>query len=258
MPSLQFVDAQGLHKQYQFDGTADHCAAVLQTSAGPPGDVKNASMEAPSSNGKVPIIEVAFGNDTWWTLPMEISQLLHQKHVKGQNASFVWNWGGQRPGSWRGENGEPTSISRYVIDFVTKVQTNPDNKRRRTIRTAWVDPDDVEPSWTGEKSSLTQSMVQPTPMETDSALPTGKIPIIEIAGRGGKWWSMPQKKADVLWKKHMIGEGVGYIWGAKGYVIDFAAKCQKDIESNRLHSIRIAWVEHDDMNPSFTGQIVKD
>ena len=220
--------------------------------------LQSGDVEALPSNSKVPIIQVAFGSDKWWDLPMDFSQLLHQKHMEGQNASFIWDWGDQRDGSWRGPNGERTSISRYAIDFVAKVQTNLDNKRRRTIRIAWVDPGEGEPRWIGENSSPTQSMVEPTPMETDTEVPPGKIPIMEIAGRGGMWWSMPQKQSAALWQKHMQGEGVGYIWLGKGYVVDFRAKYQKNIENNRLQTIRIAWVDSDDVDPDFTGQIQND
>ena len=46
---------------------------------------------------------------------------------------------------------QTTSISRYVIDFDEKLQTNLDNGRRRTIRIVWIDQDDEEPRYTGQQ-----------------------------------------------------------------------------------------------------------
>ena len=46
---------------------------------------------------------------------------------------------------------QTTSISRYVIDFDEKLQTNLDNGRHRTIRIVWMDQDDEEPRYTGQQ-----------------------------------------------------------------------------------------------------------
>ena len=46
---------------------------------------------------------------------------------------------------------QTTSISRYVIDFDEKLQTNLDNGRRSTICIVWMDQDDEEPRYTGQK-----------------------------------------------------------------------------------------------------------
>ena len=54
----------------------------------------------------------------------------------------------------------------------------------------------------------------------------------------------------------MAQEAVGYNWGGKGYLIDCTRKCQTSIENRNRDSIRIAWVDPDDVNPSFTGEIV--
>ena len=99
--------------------------------------------------GKVPVIEVAFPNGMWWSIPWEMSQALYEKHLQGENAGYVWDWGEHRDGSWVNDD-EATSINRYVIDFDAKKQKNIDNGRLRSIRIAWVDHADVAPCWTGQ------------------------------------------------------------------------------------------------------------
>ena len=99
--------------------------------------------------GKVPIIEVAFNNGMWWSIPSEMSQALYEKHLQGENAGYTWDWGEHRTGSWVHDN-QDTSINRYVIDFDAMEQKNIDNGRLRTIRVAWVDHADVPPRWTGQ------------------------------------------------------------------------------------------------------------
>ena len=98
----------------------------------------------------VPIIEVAFGYDKWWSIPPEMSAQLYEKYVNGQDAGYTWDWGeGGRVGSWSPE-GEETSINRYVIDFVAFVQTNLDNQRKRSVRIVWVRPQDLLQQFTGQ------------------------------------------------------------------------------------------------------------
>jgi hypothetical protein len=98
----------------------------------------------------VPLVEIAFGHGTWWSIPQEMSAQLSEKYVNGQDAGYTWDWGeGGRSGSWT-PDGEQTSINRYVIDFVNLVQRNLDNQRKRSIRVIWVRPQDVEARFTGQ------------------------------------------------------------------------------------------------------------
>ena len=99
--------------------------------------------------GKVPIIEVAYKNDMWWSIPGDISQQLYAHHLQSENAVYVWDWGNHRTGSWQPDDQE-TSINRYTIDFDKMEQENMDNGRRRTIRIAWLDPAGLPPRWTGQ------------------------------------------------------------------------------------------------------------
>ena len=98
----------------------------------------------------VPIIEVAYTHDKWWSLPSNISAELYTRKVNNQDAGYTWDWGeGGRTGSWR-PNGEQTRLNRYTIDFINNVQTNIDNGRRRSIRIIWVRPQDLVAQFTGE------------------------------------------------------------------------------------------------------------
>ena len=83
--------------------------------------------------GKMPIIEVAFPNDMWWSIPSGTSHALYQKHLEGENVGYAWDWG------------------EYVFDFDEKVVTNVHNHRRHTIRLVWLDPVDEHARCTGEK-----------------------------------------------------------------------------------------------------------
>ena len=40
----------------------------------------------------VPIVEVAFRNDMWWSMPQELSQQLIARMTAGENAVYTWNW----------------------------------------------------------------------------------------------------------------------------------------------------------------------
>ena len=114
-------------------------------------------MEAAEPSGVIgpliPIVEVAFRNDQWWSIPKELSQGLVEKMREGQNAGYTWDWGENgRVGSWKHDEQE-TSINRYILDFVTMTQTNIDSRRKRSIRIVYVRPEDVEARFTGQISS---------------------------------------------------------------------------------------------------------
>ena len=68
----------------------------------------------------VPIIEVAYTHDRWWSLPHETS------------------------------NGQQTHPSRYKMDFTNNIQTIIDNGRMRSIRIICVRLQDVVAQFTGE------------------------------------------------------------------------------------------------------------
>ena len=114
------------------------------------GATEHAAEEVDVHGSKVPIIEVAFKNGHWWSIPQDMSAQLYAKHVQGEDADYTWDWGdGGRVGSWRPEGAE-SSINRYRIDFVSRIQTNIDNGRKRSIRIVWVHPQDIVPQFTGQ------------------------------------------------------------------------------------------------------------
>ena len=49
--------------------------------AEPPVSSDCVSAEQPD---RVPIIEVAFKNGMWWSIPWEVSQALYEKHLQGE------------------------------------------------------------------------------------------------------------------------------------------------------------------------------
>ena len=91
----------------------------------------------------VPVVEVAFPNDMWWSMPEELSEQLVARRNEGQDAVYTWDWGRNgRTGSWS-PDGASTSVNRYAIDFQLMVQTNIDNGRQRSIRIIYVRREDV-------------------------------------------------------------------------------------------------------------------
>ena len=99
---------------------------------------------------KVPVIEIAFENGMWWSLPQDMSQVLDDKYVANEiDIGYTWDWGDSRTGSWRPDD-EETSINRYLIDFEKGLQRNIDNNRHRSIRVVWVNPSSITARWTGK------------------------------------------------------------------------------------------------------------
>ena len=78
-------------------------------------------------------IQVEFNGGMWWEMPLQLSSELLEKAKDQEEASFVWDWGDTRPGSFN-LNGEPTSFNRYIINFRTMRQHNIDNARTRRVR----------------------------------------------------------------------------------------------------------------------------
>ena len=80
-------------------------------------------------------IHVKFNNGMWWAMPRHLSDPLLELWRNGDNqCTYVWDWGGARPGSYVDPEGEETSLNRYIIDFVAMLQRNTDTSRTRTIK----------------------------------------------------------------------------------------------------------------------------
>ena len=97
-----------------------------------------------------PIIEIAFRNGKWWSLPAPMSQQLYDKYIANeQNIGYTWDWGDPHTGS-RSPEGEETSINRYSLDFNSMEQTNMDNNRKRSFCIVWMSPQQIEARWNGQ------------------------------------------------------------------------------------------------------------
>ena len=84
------------------------------------------------------LIQVAFNNGMWWTMPQELSTgILAEWRDGAQQVSFVWDWQTSREGSYA-PDGATTSLNRYLIDFTTMHQRNIDNDRTRRVRVVHV------------------------------------------------------------------------------------------------------------------------
>ena len=119
-------------------------------------DASHPTMFGGGSEHSVPIVEVAYNDGKWWSIPPAMSAQLYEKHTRNEDAIYTWDWGENgRTGAWS-PDGEDTKISRYKIDFVAGVQTNIDNNRKRSIRIVWVRPQDVTAQFTGQLPTTEQ------------------------------------------------------------------------------------------------------
>ena len=107
-------------------------------------------MTAIDDSKMYPVLEIAFRNNMWWSMPPFLSRTIYDVYAAGLNASYIWDWGEERKGSYVTPDGERTSIDRYTIDWDEMVQTNSDNGRKRSVRWVWVCEGDVTKSWSGQ------------------------------------------------------------------------------------------------------------
>ena len=110
--------------------------------------VAGSTTNSAATEHAIPIFEVAFRNDMWWSIPASMSAALYEKYTNNEDPGYTWDWGDARIGSWAPDE-EETSINRYVIDFRAWEQRNIDNNRRRSVRLVWVAAESVNPKWTG-------------------------------------------------------------------------------------------------------------
>ena len=79
--------------------------------------------------------EAQFKGGMWWQLPDEVAAFLSQARANGMtSASFVYDWGRKRPNNFRDQDGNTSTLCRYVINFETMVQTNSDSGSVRKVR----------------------------------------------------------------------------------------------------------------------------
>ena len=93
-------------------------------------------LDNPMSYG-VPVIEIAYPKNMWWSLPRETSAAILEERKMNTIVGFVWDWGNESQGTFRPED-KATGLSRYELDFSTHTQTNLDNNFVRPFRVAMV------------------------------------------------------------------------------------------------------------------------
>ena len=94
---------------------------------------ERADMDMPCATADMRI-QIEFHKGMWWDMPCELSsQLLDKYQQNCESAGYIWNWEETREGTWT-PDGDTTSINRYVIDFLTMMQTNIDTQRTRRVR----------------------------------------------------------------------------------------------------------------------------
>ena len=80
-------------------------------------------------------------NELWWDIPPEISDAIEEARKNGCHAAvFTYDWGYQRNANFSDPvTQEPTTLSRYEIDFNTKMQRNLDTGNRREVRLVYLE-----------------------------------------------------------------------------------------------------------------------
>ncbi len=101
------------------------------------GHAETAGLDDPADEHDVPIVQVAFKNNTWWSLPKDVSALLYGDCLAGRESGYTYDWG------------PPGTLARYTIDFNSMIQTNAQSGRTRSVRIAWVREQDIVAAVTG-------------------------------------------------------------------------------------------------------------
>ena len=87
-----------------------------------------------------PVVQVSYHDHFWWDLPSPLSEQIVEKKQEGcVEASYVWDWGDKKKGTWKLE-GAATSFSRYMINFNSMTQRNLDSSdcdHVRLVRIMW-------------------------------------------------------------------------------------------------------------------------
>ena len=209
---------------------------------------------------KVPIIEVAYPYGKWWSLDARLSQIFYESHERGQDVEFTWHWGKKRTGSFA-PHGKATPYSNYQISFQHMLQVNKDNNRPRSVRIAWVEADEVNDCASGAAQAARNFPEFTT---------AGKVPIIEVAYGNGMWWSFDDESSQRLYEFHERGLNAEFTWNwedhrigcyapngeaSTKYLIDFEQMQQLNTASQHRRSVRIVWVEPDQVNALYFGQL---
>ena len=85
-----------------------------------------------------PILEVAFKNGMWWSMPDWASGEIYKKYKLNEDVEFVW------------PREDGPGARNYRIDFAQMLQSTTDNNPKRSVRWIWLGEDKVAPAWSGQ------------------------------------------------------------------------------------------------------------
>ena len=100
-----------------------------------------------------------------------------------------------------------------------------------------------------------------------------RVPLIEVAFSGGKWWQIPLEMSQMIYMKYLANEDAGYTWdwgntregswdGGDGngssinrYLLNFETWTQTNIDNGRTRTFRIVWVLPESVEAVRIGQL---
>ena len=85
--------------------------------------------------------QVKQNGEFWWDIPPNISDAIEATRRDGCHAAvYTYDWGYQRNANFTDPiTNEATTLSRYEIDFSTKMQRNLDTGSRREVRLVYLE-----------------------------------------------------------------------------------------------------------------------
>ena len=100
---------------------------------------------------RVPVLQVQLGDMYWWTCPRYLGDdiCFAYFYMWWDSVIYQWDWGLDCQGDFY-IGDQPTSRSRYRLDFITMQQQNLDTQKCCPIRFAWIAPGDERPVCTGQ------------------------------------------------------------------------------------------------------------
>ena len=107
---------------------------------------------------------------------------------------------------------------------------------------------------------------------TSCSMSERRIPIFEVAFRGGTWWSIPSEMSQQIYDKYTNKENAVYTWdwgdaragswqpngeetSINRYMIDFEVWEQRNLDNDRRRSVRLVWVTAEMVDPKWIGQM---
>ena len=99
-----------------------------------------------------------------------------------------------------------------------------------------------------------------------------RVPVIEVAFSGGKWWQIPREMSQMIYMKYLANEDAGYTWdwgntrrgswpgdgdgsSINRYLLNFETWTQTNIDNGRKITFRIVWVLPESVEAVHTGEL---